>query len=129
MESFFGGTLLDPQNSFLALLILLVIGLVAGALFLVMSNFLGPRRPGAVKNQPYECGIDPVGDARLRFSVKFYIIAMLFILFDIEAIFLYPWAVMFKQLRLFGIIEMAVFLGLLVAGYVYVWRRGALEWE
>jgi NADH-quinone oxidoreductase subunit A len=73
--------------------------------------------------------IDPVGDARLKFSVKFYIIAMLFILFDIEAIFLYPWAVMFKQLRLFGLLEMLVFLGLLVAGYVYLWRRGAFEWE
>ena len=113
----------------LPLLILLVVGLVVGVAFLFLSSVLGPKRPSAVKNMSYECGIDPVGSARIRFSVKFYIIAMLFILFDIEAIFLYPWAVMFKQLRLFGLIEMLIFLGLLVVGYVYLWRRGALEWE
>jgi NADH-quinone oxidoreductase subunit A len=129
MDNFFQDSLLHPDNQLLALLILLVIGLIAGALFLAMSSVLGPKRPSKIKNQPYECGIDPVGDARIRFSIKFYIIAMLFILFDIEAIFLYPWAVMFKQLRLFGLIEMAVFLGLLVSGYIYLWRRGALEWE
>jgi NADH-quinone oxidoreductase subunit A len=129
MEQYFNGTLLDPKAPYLALFILLVIGLAAGGIFLLMSNFLGPRRPGKVKSMPYECGIDPVGDARLRFSVKYYIIAMLFILFDIEAIFLYPWAVMFKQLRLFALFEMLVFLGLLVGGYIYLWRRGALEWE
>ena len=94
-----------------------------------MSSLLGPRRPSRVKNEAYECGIDPVGDARLRFSVKFYIIAMLFILFDIEAIFLYPWAVMFNQLQLFGLMEMFAFLGFLVLGYIYLWRRGALEWD
>lgn len=129
MNQFFDGTLLDPKSPYLALIILLVIGLIAGGLFLVMSNFLGPRRPSKIKSMPYECGIDPVGDARIRFSVKFYIIAMLFILFDIEAIFMYPWAVMFKQLRLFGLFEMLVFLGLLIGGYIYLWRRGALEWE
>jgi NADH-quinone oxidoreductase subunit A len=90
---------------------------------------LGPRRPNKVKNQAYECGIDPVGTARSRFSVKFYVIAMLFILFDIEAIFLYPWAVMFQQLRLFGLLEMLTFLGFLVMGYIYLWKRGALEWD
>ena len=111
------------------LLVLLVLGTVVGVAFLVLSSLLGPKRPGTVKNQSYECGIDPVGTARLRFSVKFYIIAMLFILFDIEAIFLYPWAVMFRQLRLFGLIEMMVFMALLVVGYVYLLRRGALEWE
>jgi NADH-quinone oxidoreductase subunit A len=100
----------------------------AGATVL-MSHFLGPRRPSRVKNEAYECGIDPVGDARMRFSVKFYIIAMLFILFDIEAIFLYPWAVMFQQLKLFGLIEMFAFLGFLVLGYIYLWKRGALEWD
>lgn len=129
MEQYFNGTLLDPKAPYLALFILLVIGVAAGGIFLLMSHFLGPRRPSKIKNMPYECGIDPVGDARLRFSVKYYIIAMLFILFDIEAIFLYPWAVMFKQLRLFAVFEMLVFLGLLVGGYIYLWRRGALEWE
>ena len=108
-------------------LLVIAVGFAVGAVLL--SNVLGPRRPNKVKNQPYECGIDPVGDARLRFPVKFYVIAMLFILFDIEAIFLYPWAVMFQQLRLFGLIEMLAFLGFLVMGYIYLWKRGALEWD
>ena len=108
-------------------LLVIAVGFAAGAVLL--SSVLGPRRPNKVKNQPYECGIDPVGDARLRFSVKFYVIAMLFILFDIEAIFLYPWAVMFQQLRLFGLLEMLTFLGFLVMGYIYLWKRGALEWD
>ena len=111
------------------ILALLVVATAFGAATIIMSTLLGPRRPGKVKNEAYECGIDPVGDARLRFSVKYYIIAMLFILFDIEAIFLYPWAVMFQQLRLFGLIEMLTFLGFLVLGYVYLWRRGALDWD
>lgn len=120
---------LSTQSGLLPILVLFVVGLGFGVLVMIMSRFLGPRRPSAVKNQSYECGIDPVGDARLRFSVKFYIIAMLFILFDIEAIFLYPWAVLFQQLRLFGLSEMLVFLGFLVFGYIYLWRRGALEWD
>ena len=111
------------------LLVLFVIGAGFGVVVVGLSSVLGPKRPSKIKNQAYECGIDPVGDARLRFSVKFYIIAMLFILFDIEAIFLYPWAVMFQQLRLFGLLEMMVFLGFLVAGYIYLWKRGALEWD
>ncbi len=111
---------------------LVAMGVVAGAFgvaVILMSRFLGPRRPSAEKNMAYECGIDPVGDARLRFSVKYYMVAMLCILFDIEAIFLYPWAVLFKQLRLFGLIEMMTFLGFLLLGYIYLWRRGALEWD
>ena len=120
---------LSTQSGLLPILVLFIVGLGFGALVMIMSRFLGPRRPSEVKNQSYECGIDPVGDARLRFSVKFYIIAMLFILFDIEAIFLYPWAVLFQQLRLFGLSEMLVFLGFLVFGYIYLWRRGALEWD
>lgn len=111
------------------ILALLFVAVVFAGATVTMSRFLGPRRPTKIKNEAYECGIDPVGDARLRFSVKFYIIAMLFILFDIEAIFLYPWAVMFQQLKLFGVIEMFTFLGFLVMGYVYLWRRGALDWD
>lgn len=110
-------------------LVLFVIAAGFGVANVVLSSLFGPKRPGKVKEQAYECGIDPTGDARLRFSVKFYIIAMLFILFDIEAIFLYPWAVMFQQLRLFGILEMFAFLGFLAIGYIYLWRRGALEWD
>ena len=112
-----------------ALLAMVVIAAAFGGGVILLSSLLGPKRPGAIKNQAYECGIDPVGDARFRFSVKFYIVAMLFILFDIETIFLFPWAVMFQQLKLFGIIEMATFLGFLILGYVYLLGRGALEWD
>jgi NADH-quinone oxidoreductase subunit A len=111
------------------ILALFVVAAGFGAANILLSTLLGPRRPNKIKNDSYECGIDPVGTARIRFSVKFYIIAMLFILFDIEAIFLYPWAVMFQQLELFGLIEMFTFLGFLVMGYIYLWRRGALDWD
>lgn len=114
---------------FFPLLALLVVAGGFGVAVISLSHFLGPRRPTRMKGMSYECGIDPVGDARLRFSVKYYVIAMLFILFDIEAIFLFPWAVMFQQLKLFGLIEMLTFLGFLFVGYVYLLRRGALEWD
>ena len=120
---------INTYSGMFPVLALFVIAVGFGAATILLSSLLGPRRPHKVKEQAYECGIDPVGTARLRFSVKYYIIAMLFILFDIEAIFLYPWAVMFKQLKLFGLIEMFVFLGFLVIGYIYLWRRGALEWD
>src|SRR4028118_1421642 len=120
---------LSTQSGFFPILALLVIATAFAVGTITLSHFLGPRRPSKVKSEAYECGIDPVGDARLRFSVKFYIIAMLFILFDIEAIFLYPWAVMFNQLKLFGLMEMFAFLGFLVLGYIYLWKRGALEWD
>jgi NADH-quinone oxidoreductase subunit A len=120
---------LEAHAGLFPVLALFVIAVAFAGGAILLSSLLGPRRPSRVKNEAYECGIDPVGDARLRFSVKFYIIAMLFILFDIEAIFLYPWAVMFNQLRLFGLMEMFAFLGFLVLGYIYLWRRGALEWD
>ena len=117
------------MRNLVPLLMLLVVAAGFGGANVLLSKLLGPRRPGKVKEASYECGIDPTGDARLRFSVKFYIIAMLFILFDIEAIFLYPWAVMFQQLALFGILEMFAFLGFLLLGYLYLYRRGALDWD
>ena len=120
---------LEAHSGWFPVLALFVIAVAFAGGAIILSSVMGPRRPSRVKNESYECGIDPVGDARLRFSVKFYIIAMLFILFDIEAIFLYPWAVMFNQLRLFGLMEMFAFLGFLVLGYIYLWRRGALEWD
>jgi NADH-quinone oxidoreductase subunit A len=94
-----------------------------------MSRLVGQKKPTPVKLSPYECGMPPVGTARDRFSIKFYIIAMLFILFDIEAVFLYPWAVEFRKLGMFGFVEMGVFIAILLVGYVYVWKKGALEWE
>ena len=120
---------LQANSGIFPIIALFIVAMVFAGGAILLSRIAGPRRPTRVKNESYECGIDPVGDARLRFSVKFYIIAMLFILFDIEAIFLYPWAVMFNQLKLFGLIEMFVFLGFLVMGYIYLWKRGALEWD
>jgi NADH-quinone oxidoreductase subunit A len=93
------------------------------------ARFLTSLRPPGARTTTYECGVRPVRDARDRFPVKFYVVAMVFILFDIEAIFLFPWAVVFKRLGMFGLIEMLVFLGVLVAGLVYIWRRGVLEWR
>ena len=93
------------------------------------STIIMPRRKSARKMAPYECGVEPVGSARNRFSVKFYLVAVLFILFDIEAVFLYPWAVAFRQLGLYGLIEMALFIVILLVGYVYLLKKRALEWE
>jgi NADH:ubiquinone oxidoreductase subunit 3 (chain A) len=96
---------------------------------LVASALLGPHRPNPVKLSAYECGNDPVRLPRgERFSVKFYVVAMLFIIFDIETIFLFPWAVTFRQLGLFGLGEMAVFIGLVLVAYVYIWRKGGFDW-
>jgi NADH-quinone oxidoreductase subunit A len=94
-----------------------------------MSALIVPQRPNAVKNSAYECGVDPVGNARGRFNVKFYLVAVLFILFDIEAVFLYPWAVTFRQLGWYGLIEMLLFILILLVGYVYLLQKRALEWD
>jgi NADH-quinone oxidoreductase subunit A len=104
--------------------------IIAGAL-VALSYLLGKRVKDKVKDQPYECGITPVGDARERFSVKFYLVAMVFILFDIEAIFLYPWAVIYKTFgnKLFAFSEMLVFILLIVAGFFFIWKKGVLDWS
>ncbi len=107
-------------------LVVLVTGFALAILFL--SSVLGPRRPSREKLSPYECGVDPIGSARERFSVKFYLVAMLFIIFDIEIVFLYPWAVVLDKLKLFGLVEMIFFLGILLIGLLYVWKKGGLEW-
>jgi len=93
------------------------------------SWLLGRRVRNAVKDLPYECGIVPTGNARERFSVRFYLVAMLFILFDIEAVFLYPWAVVYRELKLFAFVEMLIFILLVLAGYFYIWKKGALDWS
>jgi NADH-quinone oxidoreductase subunit A len=95
---------------------------------LLLAQLLGPRRTSAIKGEPFESGNPPKGDARVRFSVKFYLVAMLFLIFDIEVVFLYPWAILFRELGLFGLVEMAVFLFIVVIGFIYVWKKGALEW-
>lgn len=107
---------------------LLVIALLSGAL-LLLSTLVGQKKPTLTKATPYECGILPTGNARQPFSVRFYLVAMLFILFDVEAIFLFPWAVICKELRLFGFVEMFLFLVIILAGYLYIWKKGALEWS
>ena len=111
--------------------ILIFLMLVTGfALVSVIGSLiLGMRKPTPEKNSPYECGMQSVGTARERFSVKFYLVAMLFLLFDIEAVFLFPWAVVYRDLKLFGFFEMLLFIGVVLAGYIYVWKKGALEWE
>ena len=111
--------------------ILLFLILVTGfaAVSVIGSFVLGMRKPTPVKQSPYECGMQPVGTARERFSVKFYLVAMLFLLFDIEAVFLFPWAVVYRDLKLFGFFEMLLFIATVMAGYIYVWKKGALVWE
>jgi NADH-quinone oxidoreductase subunit A len=116
-------------DSYLPILTLIVIALAFATGSMVFSRLIGEKKPSDVKLAPYECGMPPIGSARERFSVKFYIIAMLFIVFDIEVVFMYPWAVMFKRLGLFGFAEMGVFILILLVGYAYVWKKGALEWE
>lgn len=111
--------------------IFVLIFLVTGValLILALSYLLGRRAPTQEKLSTYECGVEPIGDARGRFSVKFYLIAILFIIFDIEVVFLYPWAVIYKKLGLFGLVEMGIFILILLAGYFYIIKKGALKWE
>lgn len=96
---------------------------------LLTSALLGRKVRDRIKGSPYECGVTPVGSPRERFSVKFYLVAMVFILFDVEAVFLYPWAVVYRELRLFAFLEMALFLALILAGFYYFYRKGALDWS
>jgi NADH-quinone oxidoreductase subunit A len=112
----------------LPILIMIVLGAGFAAGALVLSSFLGPRNPTPEKLAPYECGMPPVGDARERQSVKFYLVAMIFLLFDIEVAFLYPWAMALRDLRWVGFFQIVVFFALLLAGYVYVWKKGVLDW-
>jgi NADH-quinone oxidoreductase subunit A len=105
-----------------------VLALVIAIALVTLSYVIGRKVKNRVKDMPYECGIAPTGDARERFSVKFYLVAMLFILFDIEAIFLYPWAVVYKQLKMFAFVEMLAFVVLIMAGFFFVWKKGVLDW-
>jgi NADH-quinone oxidoreductase subunit A len=116
-------------GAYLPIILLGAVAVAFGLGSIIFSSLVGQKKPSPVKLQPYECGCEPVGSAQERFSIKFYIIAMLFILFDIEAVFLYPWAVLFKRLGMFGLVEMGVFIVILFVGYIYVWKKGALEWE
>ena len=108
---------------------LFILVAVGFAIFtLIVAGLVHPSRYSKVKLEPYECGIEPVTDARDRYSVRYYLVAMLFVIFDVETVFMFPWAVIMDELALFGLIEMLVFLFILVVGYAYAWRKGALEW-
>jgi NADH-quinone oxidoreductase subunit A len=114
---------------YLPILILVVVATAFAVIALIVPYYLGPRKPSQVKEETYESGKLPYGDARRQIPVQYYMVAMLFLMFDLEVVFLYPWAVLFKQLKLFGLIEMGVFVGILLVGYIYVWKKGALEWD
>jgi NADH-quinone oxidoreductase subunit A len=111
------------------ILFFVVVALFFGVWSLVVSYLVQPKYPEAEKLTSYECGAEPFSDARMPFPVRYYIFAMLFVIFDIEVIFLYPWAVVFTKIELIGLIEMLVFIGLFLVAYVYAWRKGALEWD
>lgn len=121
-----------PENliyQYIPIAVLFGISLFIAILVPILSLSLGPRRPNPRKLSPYESGISPIGSGQRRLPIKFYLIAVLFILFDIEIIFLLPWAVTFRELGLFGLGEMLVFVAILVIGFIWIWKKGALEWE
>ena len=116
-------------QAYAPILILLGVSLLNAVGMIAASHLVSPYRPTSAKLDPYESGMIPLGNTRERFSVKFYMIAILFIVFDIETVFLIPWAVQFRQLGMFGFIEMIVFMIVLLVGFIYIWKKGALEWE
>ena len=120
-----------PDNHFAAYLPLLLhfaIALGLAVAIVALSYFIGQHKPTRAKVSPYECGVLPIGNAQGRFSVKFYLVAMLFILFDVEAVFLYPWAVILRELKMFGFWEMMVYIAIILVGLFYVWKKGVLDW-
>lgn len=114
---------------YLPIFVLLVLATVLAGLVVLLGHAFGPRRPTRRKMMPYESGMRPIGPGTRRMPVRFYLVAVLFILFDIEVVFFLPWAVVFRQLGLFGLVEMLIFILILLVGYVYAWKKGALEWE
>jgi NADH-quinone oxidoreductase subunit A len=116
-------------GEYLPVLLFIFVATVIGVALLVIGWALGPKRPESEKLSPYECGFEAFEDARMRFDVRYYLVAILFIIFDLEIAFLFPWAVVFQDLGIGAIIAMAIFLGILVIGFIYEWKKGALEWE
>jgi NADH-quinone oxidoreductase subunit A len=118
----------NTLTNFAPLFLHFLLAVALGGAILLVSAIVGWRRPSRIKEAPYECGVEPVGDARHPVPVKYYLVAMVFILFDVEAIFLYPWAYVYRELRWFGFEEMVLYIGILLAGYAYLWKKGALDW-
>lgn len=116
-------------EEYLHILIFLVVAILIGIVPRVLGMVLGPRRPDPQKDSPYECGFEAFENARMKFDVRYYLVAILFILFDLEIAFLFPWAVVLEELGIPGLLAMFFFLGILVVGFIYEWRKGALEWE
>ena len=116
-------------ENYFPILLFILLGLAIGALAMGFGWLFGPNRPDSEKLSPYECGFEAFEDARMKFDVRYYLIAILFILFDLEIAFLFPWAVVLDEIGLFGFIAMMVFLGILVVGFIYEWTKGALEWD
>ena len=116
-------------SNYLPVLVFLVMALAFGLVMIGAGWVLGPRRPDSAKLSPYECGFEAFEDARMQFDIRYYLIAIQFIIFDLEIAFLFPWAVNFRNLGIVGLTEMGIFISLLVLGFVYVWKKGALEWE
>lgn len=121
-------TTAPPIYGYIPIILFFLIALALPFILLGLSRLVQRKVFEREKLLPYECGVDPVGDARDRFSVRFYIVAMLFLVFDVEVVFLFPWAIIYDKLAIFGLAEMLVFVGILVVGYYYAWRKGALEW-
>ena len=116
-------------DQYLPVLMFILVGLGVGVAPQLIGYLLGPQRPDDAKNSPYECGFEAFEDARMKFDVRYYLIAILFILFDLEIAFLFPWAIALKEIGLIGFIDMMIFLAILVAGFAYMWVKGALDWE
>jgi NADH-quinone oxidoreductase subunit A len=117
------------MNAYLPLAVLFVIAIGVACIAVALGYLFGPRRPTQRKSSPYESGMRPIGPGTRRMSVRFYLIAVLFILFDIEVIFFLPWAVVFRDIKVTGFVEMTIFIGILLVGFIYAWKKGALEWE
>ena len=116
-------------QAYLPVILFILVGVAVGVVPQVLGFVFGPNRPDVEKNSPYECGFEAFEDAHMQFDVRYYLIAILFIAFDLEIAFVFPWAIVFRSLGVVGLIEMGIFLGLLIIGFVYVWKKGALEWE
>jgi NADH-quinone oxidoreductase subunit A len=116
-------------EQYLPVMLFILVGIAVGVGPLVIGKILGPSRPDSEKLSPYECGFEAFEDARVQFDVRYYLVAILFILFDLEIAFLFPWAIVLKDIGFFGFMSMMVFLGILVLGFIYEWMKGALDWE